>query len=185
MTGASRAPAERAGKRIASSKMPTLERGRSRRTPAVVVRMGADTIKTEQSSRPKSPTESQAPHTTSTAKSRSPAPVRAGTKRKGREVDDDTGSETNIKVVVRCRGRNEREIRESSGVVVSTAGLKGETLELSMGPNALANKTYCFDSVFAPAADQRMIYDEVVTPMLGKVSPLLISTRRLCTDRRD
>ena len=72
-------------------------------------------------------------------------------------------------MVVRCRGRNDREVRENSGVVVSTDGVKGKNVELSMGASALSNKTYHFDKVFSPAADQSMIYDDVVTPILDEV----------------
>ena len=48
-------------------------------------------------------------------------------------------------------------------MVVSTDGVK------SMGPNALSNKTYHFDKVFSPAADQIMIFDAVVSPILDEV----------------
>ena len=104
---------------------------------------------------------------TSTNKSQSTSPK----KRKHREVDTDGGQETNIHVVVRCRGRNDREVRENSGVVVSTDGVRGKFVELSMGASALSNKTYHFDKVFSPAADQSMIFDDVVTPILGEVRP--------------
>ena len=73
-------------------------------------------------------------------------------------------------MVVRCRGRNDREVRENSGVVVSTNGIRGTAVDLSMGPSALSNKTYQFDKVFSPAADQAMMYDEVVAPILDEVS---------------
>jgi kinesin family protein 11 len=92
----------------------------------------------------------------------------AGAKRKAREYEEGS-QETNINVVVRCRGRNERELKENSGVVVKTDGIKGNAVELSMGPNALSNKSYQFDKVFSPAADQSMIFDEVVTPILDEV----------------
>jgi kinesin family protein 11 len=93
-----------------------------------------------------------------------------GVKRKERGYEaDDISSETNINVVVRCRGRSDREVRENSGVVVSTDGVKGRTVELSMGPSALSNKTYHFDKVFSPAADQIMIFDAVVSPILDEV----------------
>ena len=98
------------------------------------------------------------------------ATTQGGTKRKERDFDNDGEEETNINVVVRCRGRNEREVRENSGVVLSTDGVRGKSLELSMGPSALSNKTYHFDKVFSSAADQSMIYDEVVTPILDEVS---------------
>ncbi|PUU72771.1 P-loop containing nucleoside triphosphate hydrolase protein [Tuber borchii] len=79
-------------------------------------------------------------------------------------------NEANINVVVRCRGRSEREIRENSGVVVSTpGGLRGKEISLSMGPLALSNKTYTFDRVFGPEANQNMIYDNVVAPILEEM----------------
>jgi hypothetical protein len=79
------------------------------------------------------------------------------------------GEDTSIHVVVRCRGRNEREVKENSGVVVATEGVKGKSVELSMGPNAVSNKTYYFDKAFSPAADQAIIYEEVVAPILSEV----------------
>ncbi|MCJ1463727.1 kinesin motor protein cin8 [Pseudocyphellaria aurata] len=104
-----------------------------------------------------------------TSRSASPISRQAGgMKRKERDFDGD-GEETNTYVVVRCRGRNEREVRENSGVVVSTDGVKGKNIEISMGPSALSNKTYHFDKVFSPAADQAMIYEDVVTPILDEM----------------
>lgn len=113
---------------------------------------------------------SPAESTTSNAafKTRSPT-LAAGVKRKERDFDQEPGEETNINVFVRCRGRNDREVKENSGVVVCTNGIKGNSVELSMGPNALSHKTYQFDRVFSPAADQGMIFDEVVTPILDEV----------------
>lgn len=96
----------------------------------------------------------------------------SGMKRKERDFDVDgaaLGEQTNITVVVRCRGRNEREVRENSAVVVTTDGAMGSTVELSMGPNALSNKTYNFDRVFSPAADQSMVFDDVVKPFLEQM----------------
>ena len=105
----------------------------------------------------------------STLSSRSPSHQHGGRKRKERDSDNEAGEETNIHVVVRCRGRNDREVRENSGVVLSTNGVKGKSVELSMGPSALSNKIYHFDKVFSPAADQAMIYEDVVTPLLDEV----------------
>ncbi|KAI1436846.1 P-loop containing nucleoside triphosphate hydrolase protein [Xylaria sp. CBS 124048] len=93
----------------------------------------------------------------------------SGAKRKERDFDIDRIAETNINVVVRCRGRNERETRENSAVVVSTDAPRGKTVDLSMGPSALSNKSYNFDRVFSPAADQSMIYDDVVRPILEEM----------------
>lgn len=91
----------------------------------------------------------------------------AGAKRKERDFEPKGNEDTNIHVVVRCRGRNDREIQENSAVVVSTEGSNG--VELSMGPNALSNKTYHFDKVFSSAADQATLYEDVVTPLLNEV----------------
>ncbi|KAK9479038.1 P-loop containing nucleoside triphosphate hydrolase protein [Lipomyces japonicus] len=77
-----------------------------------------------------------------------------------------TNKETNIHVVVRCRGRNDREVKENSGVVISATGQKDITVQT--GPLALSNKTYTFDRVFGPEADQTMMYDEVVSPILNE-----------------
>ena len=81
-------------------------------------------------------------------------------------------------MVVRCRGRNDREVKENSGVVVSTNGIKGNTVELSMGPSALSNKSYQFDKVFSPAADQGMVFDEVVAPILDEVCQQVAHNQR-------
>jgi kinesin family member 11 len=93
-----------------------------------------------------------------------------GTKRKEREFEAEVGGEeTNINVVVRCRGRNDREIKENSAVVVNTDGIKGENVKLHMGANALNNKTYNFDRVYSPAADQTVVFDDTVKPILEEV----------------
>lgn len=93
-----------------------------------------------------------------------------GTKRKERDFDSDAGGEeTNINVVVRCRGRNEREIKENSTVVVSTKGIKDKLVQLHMGANAMNDKTYNFDRVYSPAADQNMVFDDTVKPILEEV----------------
>ncbi|KAI5300514.1 kinesin motor protein cin8, partial [Ascosphaera atra] len=75
---------------------------------------------------------------------------------------------TNIHVVVRCRGRTEREVSEKSGMVVSTEGVKGQNVEVNMGPHAMGNKSYTFDRVFSPAADQSIVFDDVVIPILNE-----------------
>ncbi|KAL8804296.1 MAG: hypothetical protein Q9182_002661 [Xanthomendoza sp. 2 TL-2023] len=114
-----------------------------------------------------SPAESVASLATTTSRSPTRPSTNANGKRKERDFDGE--EETNIHVVVRCRGRNEREVRENSGVVVSTDGVQGKNVELSMGATALSNKTYHFDKVFSPAADQAMVFEDVVTPLLDEM----------------
>lgn len=105
-----------------------------------------------------------------------------GAKRKERDFDADAGvEETNINVVVRCRGRNEREVRENSNVVVRTDTVKGKNVELSMGPNAISNRSYNFDRVFSQAADQNMVFDDTVKPILDEVGFVRQQSRLLLT----
>ncbi|KAK9469747.1 P-loop containing nucleoside triphosphate hydrolase protein [Lipomyces arxii] len=78
--------------------------------------------------------------------------------------NSNANKETNIHVVVRCRGRNDRELKENSSVAVSATGHREVTIQT--GPMAHNNKTYSFDHVFGPEADQSMIYDDVVAPIL-------------------
>ncbi|RDW28932.1 P-loop containing nucleoside triphosphate hydrolase protein [Yarrowia lipolytica] len=68
---------------------------------------------------------------------------------------------TGMKVLVRCRGRNERETTENSSVVVKTSGHKGREITIEGGPVAHTGKTYTFDRVFGPESDQGMIFEAV------------------------
>lgn len=102
---------------------------------------------------------------------KSPEKLNAAPKRTDKDYDRGVNENTSIHVVVRCRGRSDREIKENNGVVLSTPeGVKGKTLDLSMGPNAVSNKTYAFDKVFSPAADQTIVFEDVVTPIVDEVS---------------
>lgn len=70
---------------------------------------------------------------------------------------------SNIKVYVRCRSRNQREIDEKSSVVVSTMGRKGKSVILTnpSSPFSQPKKTYTFDEVFGADSDQESIFTEV------------------------
>lgn len=106
---------------------------------------------------------------------RSPEKSSAASKRKEKDFEREINEDTSIHVVVRCRGRSDREIKENNGVVLSTPeGVKGKTLDLSMGPNAVSNKTYAFDKVFSSAADQTTVYEDVVVPVLDEVSTVTV-----------
>lgn len=84
-----------------------------------------------------------------------------------------SNQESNIRVYVRCRGRNDREIAENSAVVVSTTGNNGDhrnkLISVQTGSNAYTNKAYTFDQVFGPESDQNMVYDEVAKGILHEV----------------
>lgn len=85
--------------------------------------------------------------------------------------------EINIQVVVRCRRRSDREVQESSPIIVSTDGARSRAVSIetaapvsSLGVVTLPpTRTYPFDLVFGPEADQSMIYQDVVHPMLEEV----------------
>ncbi|QLG74817.1 hypothetical protein HG535_0H01440 [Zygotorulaspora mrakii] len=70
---------------------------------------------------------------------------------------------SNMRVYVRCRSRNQREIDEKSCVVISTMGAKGKEVVLSNGPNTLSQykKTYMFDQVFGAESDQETLFNSV------------------------
>jgi kinesin family protein 11 len=90
------------------------------------------------------------------------------------------GADGNIKVVVRCRGRSERERLDGSAVVVSSDGARSTelTVETAAAPvgvsaagvsGAPTTRMYPFDIVFGSDADQALLYQEVVAPMLEEV----------------
>jgi len=99
-----------------------------------------------------------------------PAKRRQGEFEEGQSMVIDSKG-TNIQVVVRCRSRSEREVKENSPVVVTAVGgLRGKEIMVSNGlVPPMSNKTYTFDRVFGPEADQSMIYDDVVAPFLDEV----------------
>ncbi|KAG8857200.1 kinesin motor protein cin8 [Tulasnella sp. 330] len=86
-------------------------------------------------------------------------------------------AEMNVQVVVRCRVRSKREINENSPIIVSTQGARSEeiTIETAIPTSTLGiyspppTRTYPFDRVFGPEADQTMVYNDVVQPLLDEV----------------
>ncbi|KAF8541673.1 P-loop containing nucleoside triphosphate hydrolase protein [Trichophaea hybrida] len=84
------------------------------------------------------------------------------------QSQNEPNNEANINVIVRCRGRSEREKSENSNVVVSHPSTT--EVALALGPLAsVENKLYTFDRTFGPDADQQRIYDNVVAPLLNEV----------------
>lgn len=92
-----------------------------------------------------------------------------------RQAKDEVG--TNIQVVIRCRNRSEREIEDNSPIIVTSSGAKSKeiSIETSAPVSSLGvitpppTRTYPFDLVFGPEADQALIYHDVVSPMLEQV----------------
>ncbi|CAE6462974.1 unnamed protein product [Rhizoctonia solani] len=84
---------------------------------------------------------------------------------------------TNIQVVIRCRGRNTREQAENSPIIVETDGPRSEeiTIETALPQSTFGvytpapTRTYPFDRVFGPEADQALVYHDIVAPVLEEV----------------
>ncbi|QRV90691.1 kinesin motor domain protein [Ceratobasidium sp. AG-Ba] len=84
---------------------------------------------------------------------------------------------TNIQVVIRCRGRNAREQAENSPLIVETGGPRSEevTIETALPQSSFGvytpapTRTYPFDKVFGPEADQALVFHDVVSPILEEV----------------
>lgn len=105
---------------------------------------------------------------------RSRASMPSSTFQKPKQTSNKRQSDVNmeespISVYVRCRSRNEREIKENSGVVVSTMGHMGKEVVLQTGPMAVSNKTYTFDRVFGAESDQDMVYDGIASGVLDEM----------------
>ncbi|KAJ1959103.1 Kinesin- motor protein, partial [Dipsacomyces acuminosporus] len=73
---------------------------------------------------------------------------------------------TNIQVVVRCRGKNERERKENSPTVIDVPQIRGKELTVR---GTATTRQYHFDRVFGPQADQELVYREIVSPILDEV----------------
>lgn len=92
-----------------------------------------------------------------------------------KHIHDD--AETNIRVVIRCRRRSEREIQDNSPIIVTSNGAKSKDVSVQMSTPVSSLgvvtlpplRTYPFDLVFGPEADQAAIYHNVVSPMLDEV----------------
>lgn len=81
--------------------------------------------------------------------------------------------EKNIQVVVRCRPRNGKEVKEGSPSVVKCQPAKREIVVKHDIANTSSlsstTKTFTFDRVFAPDTKQIDVYRSVVVPILDEV----------------
>lgn len=91
----------------------------------------------------------------------------------GSSRESDGVEELNITVAVRCRGRNEREIKAKSSVVVSVPDVTGSN-EVSINTTGdvgiaaqINSKTYTVDEVFGPSATQSLIFHRIAEPLFA------------------
>ncbi|KAI5803776.1 P-loop containing nucleoside triphosphate hydrolase protein [Geopyxis carbonaria] len=100
----------------------------------------------------------------------SASPIASRPKRKAPQELREDDNATNIQVVVRCRGRSEREKADNSAVIVSMpGGINGAEVALTDPLSIKDNKLYTFDGAFGPEADQSRMYDKVVEPILKQM----------------
>ncbi|KIY61043.1 kinesin-domain-containing protein [Cylindrobasidium torrendii FP15055 ss-10] len=106
-----------------------------------------------------------------------PRPRAAPTPSQSQTKESSSAQESNIQVVIRCRRRSEREIEANSPVCVTSNGAKSNQISIeTTAPTSTLGlvtlpptRTYPFDLVFGPEADQALLYHEVVNPMLEEV----------------
>ncbi|KAJ5224990.1 hypothetical protein N7468_006215 [Penicillium chermesinum] len=120
----------------AAAKRSGLRQPTRRTTSAVPERRGSTAVSSRPSVASAVPASSTRP---------SPDLPQSQPKRKEPNYEREINEDTSIHVVVRCRGRNDREIKENSGV------------------------TYAFDRVFSPAADQTTVFNESVLPVVNEM----------------
>lgn len=76
----------------------------------------------------------------------------------------------NVRVVVRCRPLNEKEVSEGRKEVVKVDSMRGSiTVKNPNAPSAEPPKTFTFDIVFAPDCKQVDVYNEVARPVVDCV----------------
>ncbi|SPO30239.1 related to KIP1 - kinesin-related protein [Ustilago trichophora] len=98
----------------------------------------------------------------------------------------DTG-ESNIQVVVRVRGQAPNEPKRTEPGILTTSGPRCQQIDVAIEPPPVSSssllasssnlvqesstrqKSYHFDQVFGPEADQGMVYQDVVGPILEEV----------------
>ncbi|CUA77623.1 Kinesin-like protein bimC [Aspergillus nidulans FGSC A4] [Rhizoctonia solani] len=139
----------------------------SRRAPSVARKASSSTrissLQAKSKNAPSVPPTSLPPP--SVARTQAPVPAQ----------EDDTT--TNIQVVIRCRGRNTREQADNSPIIVEIDGPRSEeiTIETALPQSTFGvytpapTRTYPFDRVFGPEADQAMVYHDIVAPVLEEV----------------
>ncbi|KAG8763032.1 kinesin motor protein cin8, partial [Ceratobasidium sp. 428] len=143
----------------------------SRRAPSVTRKPPSSSRAPSLQTRPR--TQSIAPSASSSQVS-APVPVVSRTASNTQPQEENT---TNIQVVIRCRGRNAREQAENSPLIVETGGPRSEevTIETALPQSSFGvytpapTRTYPFDRVFGPEADQALVYHDIVAPILEEV----------------
>eukprot|EP01018_Ginkgo_biloba_P020680 Gb_35173 [translate_table: standard] len=81
--------------------------------------------------------------------------------------DKDKG--VNVQVLLRCRPFNEDELRANAPQVISCNEQRREVTVFQSSATKQVDRTFTFDKVFGPKAQQRSIYDQAITPIVNEV----------------
>ncbi|GAB2300506.1 hypothetical protein Dimus_034549 [Dionaea muscipula] len=84
-----------------------------------------------------------------------------------RSICPDKDGEVNVQVILRCRPLNDEE--EKINKVITCNEQKREVVVLQCIANKQVDRVFTFDKVFGPKAQQRSIYDQAVSPIVGEV----------------
>ncbi|RZC76117.1 hypothetical protein C5167_000248 [Papaver somniferum] len=77
--------------------------------------------------------------------------------------------EVNVQVLVRCRPLSDEEQRLNIPKVISCNEQKREVNILQSIANKQVDRSFAFDKVFGPKAQQRSIYDHAISPIVNEV----------------
>ncbi|KAI4353497.1 hypothetical protein L6164_002442 [Bauhinia variegata] len=75
----------------------------------------------------------------------------------------------NVQVLVRCRPLSDDEMRLHTPVVISCNDGRREVSAVQIIANKQIDRTFVFDKVFGPAAQQKELYDQAVSPIVNEV----------------
>ncbi|XP_072983221.1 kinesin-like protein KIN-5B isoform X2 [Typha latifolia] len=77
--------------------------------------------------------------------------------------------EVNVQVILRCRPLNDEEQKLNLQKVISCNEQSKEVTVLQSLVNKQVDRTFTFDKVFGPKAQQRSIYDHAISPIVNDV----------------
>ncbi|KAH9322163.1 hypothetical protein KI387_016802, partial [Taxus chinensis] len=81
--------------------------------------------------------------------------------------DKDKG--VNVQVLLRCRPFNEEEVRSNAPQVVTCTEWQREVTVCQNIASKQIDRTFTFDKVFGPSAQQKDLYDQAVVPIVNEV----------------
>ncbi|XP_039135876.1 kinesin-like protein KIN-5B [Dioscorea cayenensis subsp. rotundata] len=84
-------------------------------------------------------------------------------------IQFDKDKEVNVQVVLRCRPLSDEEQRLNVQKAISCIEQKKEVIVFQNSANKQVEKTFLFDKVFGPKAQQRSIYDYAISPFVKDV----------------